>query len=166
MVLQEYGTEDQDLLHLWTSMRSVSIEFKNVVEDVFARRHLPSTFLYFAHDVVVWNLDDSNDVRKFYDWKVFKCLGIDEKKAVFTSGKPWGDSVLSESDASTQKDVRGLLVEPRHFVRVRGRINDTPLSGMTVDKDKRTLQVDWRQLFSIFFAEEKLFAKLLEKMVS
>lgn len=166
MVLHEYGTEDQNLLHLWTSIRLVSIEFKHVVEDVFAKRHLPSTFLYFAQDVVVWDLEDTNDVRKFYDWEAFGCLGVDEEKAVFASGKPWEDSILSELDARTQRDVRNLLVEPSHFVRVRGRINDTPLSGMTVDKDKRTLQVDWRQLFSIFFAEEKLFAKLLEKTVS
>ena len=39
-VLNQYDTDDPDLLHLWTSIRFVCLEFKQVIEHLFVKRHL------------------------------------------------------------------------------------------------------------------------------
>lgn len=52
---------------------------------------------------------------------------------------------------------------PKHIIRVGEQINDTPSPGLAVDLEHGTLEETWRQLFKMFFAEGKLYSKLLAK---
>ena len=46
-------------------------------------------------------------------------------------------------------------MKPYHQMSMRQRINHIPLPDLIVDVVDHTLALDWRQLFSRFFAEEK-----------
>lgn len=98
-----------------------------------------------------------------YESFAFLRLRPDGQQVVFSSGKPKEESILQHPDMTRGTNS---LVEPRHIVRVGGRTNDTPLPGLAVDVENGTLEVNWRQLFQIFFAEEKLYSKLFAKNVS
>ena len=47
------------------------------------------------------------------------------------------------------------MEKPYHQMSMRQRINHIPLPDLTVDVVEHTLALDWRQLFSRFFAQEK-----------
>lgn len=46
-------------------------------------------------------------------------------------------------------------MKPYHQMSMRQRINHIPLPDLIVDVVDHTLALDWRQLFSRFFTEEK-----------
>ncbi|CAF9910546.1 MAG: hypothetical protein ALECFALPRED_006681 [Alectoria fallacina] len=133
-VLNQYDTDDPDLLHLWTSIR-------------------------------FWRPNVNSNMAMLYSYESFIFLRLrpDGQNAVFSSGKPKEESVLQHPDMTSGTNS---LVEPRHIVRVGGRTNDTPLPGLAVDVENGSLEVNWRQLFQIFFAEEKLYSKLLARNLS
>lgn len=75
------------------------------------------------------------------------------------------ESVLQKLPVSTKEMGTGTeLMESRHFVRVGKMINDTPLPGLVVDRERGTLSIEWKRLFELFFAEEKLYRRLLTRM--
>ena len=47
------------------------------------------------------------------------------------------------------------MKKPYHQMSMRHRINYIPLPDLIVDVVEHTLALDWRQLLSRFFAEEK-----------
>ena len=47
------------------------------------------------------------------------------------------------------------MEKPYHQMSMRQRINHIPLPDLTVDVVEHTLALDWRQLFSRFFTQEK-----------
>ena len=47
IVLENYGNNLKDLIHLWTQCRQVSKQFKEDVENTFIKQHLPVVTIYF-----------------------------------------------------------------------------------------------------------------------
>ena len=56
----------------------------------------------------------------------------------------------------SQDLLRNMLDKPFHVVQIRKQVNDTYLLDLTVDDGKQTVTLDWRQLFSLFFAERRI----------
>ncbi|KAL9065820.1 MAG: hypothetical protein Q9161_007985 [Pseudevernia consocians] len=52
--------------------------------------------------------------------------------------------------------LRNMLDKPFHVVKIRKQVNDTYLLDLAVDDGKQTVTLDWRQLFSLFFAERRI----------
>ena len=59
-----------------------------------------------------------------------------------------------------------MLVKPTQVVIIRGHVGDIYLPGLQVDVEEMTMGFDWKTLFSLFFAEEKLSGKLHDRIVS
>ncbi|CAF9942953.1 MAG: hypothetical protein ALECFALPRED_010283 [Alectoria fallacina] len=164
-ILSHYDTKDPDLLHLWTSTRFVSLEFHQIIEDLFTRRHLNPVSIYFTniYGIALWN---TNTNKILYDWEGFGFLRLsaNRQRAIFSSGRPMAESLLQKLPVSTKEMGTGTeLIGLRHFVRVGGMINDTPLPGLVVDRERGTISIEWKRLFELFFAEEKLYRRLLTK---
>lgn len=51
-------------------------------------------------------------------------------------------------------------------MQIRKQVNDTYLADLTVDDGEQTVALDWRQLFSPFFAEEKKYYAVKVDQVS
>ena len=49
MVFGNFGTADEDLIHLWLDYRHVSKLFKNEVEHIFATNYVPKTSLWVGN---------------------------------------------------------------------------------------------------------------------
>ena len=164
-ILSHHDTKDPDLLHLWASTRFVSLEFHQTIENLFVKRHLNSVSIYFTniYGIAFWN---TNTNKIIYDWEGFGFLRVsaNRKRAIFSSGRPVAESVLQKLPVSTKEmGTRTELVESRHFVRVGEMINDTPLPGLVVDRERGTMSIEWKRLFELFLAEEKLYLRLLTK---
>lgn len=54
-----------------------------------------------------------------------------------------------------QQLLRNVMKTPYHEVRMHQRVKDMRLPDLVVSDREHTLALDWRQLFSRFFAEEK-----------
>ena len=54
-----------------------------------------------------------------------------------------------------QELLQNVMKKPYHQMSMRQRINHIPLPDLIVDVVEHTLALDWRQLLSGFFAEEK-----------
>ena len=71
---------------------------------------------------------------------------------------------LSEDDldyvfeALKQQDMlRNIVKKPFHVVQIRTQVNDTYLPDLIVDDQEQTVSLNWKQLFSLFFAEERKY---------
>jgi hypothetical protein len=53
-----------------------------------------------------------------------------------------------------------------HVIQVGRDVNDSPISGLVVDYTKMELSCKWKDLFSLFYGEEKVYLQLREKRVT
>lgn len=53
--------------------------------------------------------------------------------------------------------LRNMLKKPFQVVQIRKQVNDTYLPELIVDDREQTISLNWRQLFSLFFVEEKKY---------
>lgn len=61
-------------------------------------------------------------------------------------------------EALKHQDVlRNMLKKPFHVVQIRKQVNDTYLPDLIVDDQEQTVSLNWKQLFSLFFAEERKY---------
>lgn len=61
--------------------------------------------------------------------------------------------------------LRSMVISPEHTVGIGKEVNDVHLPGLFVDANLGRIEFDWKNLMSVFFAEEALFRKLLSRMV-
>lgn len=52
------------------------------------------------------------------------------------------------------------------IVHIRGFAHDIYIPDLKVDKKSREISLDWLKLFSLFFAEEKTYGKIMQQWVS
>lgn len=155
MILTYYTNDHNDLIHLWTACRRVSARFRYIVDDMFKTRILPSTELYFHRYLF-------DDEIVCHDTAFgFLHLSGGGQRAIYGHGLPTGDDLLQK--LATNEGTRVMLEEPFHTVRIAQRTTDVHLPNLGVDTNLGTIALDWRELFSIFFAEEKLSQTLFEQ---
>ena len=77
-------------------------------------------------------------------------------RAVFRCDRPF-DSHTSNlfQTLKDQELLQKVMKKPYHQMSIRQRINHIPLPDLTVDVVEHTLAMDWRQLFSRFFVQER-----------
>ena len=77
-------------------------------------------------------------------------------RAVFRCDRP-SDRYTSNlfKTLKDQELLQKVMMKPYHQMSMRQRINHIPLPDLIVDVVDHTLALDWRQLFSRFFTEEK-----------
>ena len=157
MILAQYTDDQNDLIHLWTACRRVSARFRYIVDGMFMSRILPSTELHFHR--YLFNITMTCHDTGFG----FLRLSSDGERAIYGHGLPTGDDLLER--LVTDNGTRAMLEEPFHTVRIGRKITDVHLPNPSVDINLGTIAVDWKALFSVFFAEEKLFQNILEQTV-
>ena len=65
-----------------------------------------------------------------------------------------------------EQATKNMLIKPCHIIQIGAYVNDTYLPGLMVDLEERTLHLDWKELFSLFFTEEKCFLTACQDWVS
>ena len=172
----------QDLVHLWTDCRHVCRQFRDDVERVFSIKHLPKTSITFdcgwsvsilkgrnpaEVDLGIWYNEDA------FGGKVnlrsiefgFDRLENDGEVAVFKN-KDSAEEFMSEIMQRVWYCINGSTIErPEHLVCFRRAVNDTDIPGVAVDKEQREIRLDWRAMYSEFFAEDKLTSYYFEQNV-
>ncbi|CAD6589886.1 MAG: hypothetical protein ASARMPREDX12_004065 [Alectoria sarmentosa] len=165
MIVRSYGNTTSDLTHLWTTCRLVSTEFKEVVESIFVKYHLPSTTLSFAFSSNPWSVNQNGRHYPFEQTGEFRFLTIspqDTRKAVFSSGRSF-DLLdhLGYLGVVRGRKYQRMLTRPRHAVKIADGVNDIHIPGMSVYSKRGTISFDWKALMSLFFAEEHLCQRIL-----
>ena len=93
----------------------------------------------------------------------FSHLSEDKTKATFT---------IDGCDEKYMPEVRARLAEavnhrfvaaPQYEVQIHRDVNDAPCPGLSLDRENLQLAFDWRGLYNIFFGEEQIYHKLLQK---
>lgn len=162
-------TEWLDLVHMWTECRQVSRMFRNQVEHVFQIVHIPKTKVLV--NLGDYHLDDGWPMN--YSLKninfCFDQLASDETRAIYKL------KLHERSQTKSSEIVRRLspggttaatpFVE-RVKIKIQGQINDTQLPSFTFDNQRLEIYIDWRGAFANFFAEEKLYNVLYDKMTA
>ncbi|KAI9714162.1 MAG: hypothetical protein M1812_006490 [Candelaria pacifica] len=162
-----YNTKDQ-LLYLWISCRPVSKFFKEEVEFIFRDRHLPKTFIQFQTDseYPFAGHDYGHEGEPQCEWALSHISQADRSIAIFIVNEK---SFIHQHSAVARRIMPQIideqewperLFEPQHIVQIRHEANDIGIPGLSVDYEKMEMSFSWRELYSNFFAEEKL-AKIL-----
>ena len=86
----------------------------------------------------------------------FEQFSEQRHRAVFRCDRP-SDSYTSNlfQALKDQELLQNVMTKPYYQMSMRHRINHIPLPDLIVDVVEHTLALDWRQLLSRFFAEEK-----------
>lgn len=91
-----------------------------------------------------------------------------KQKAIFAS-VPAGDRKTGPIDymARLVQDIsiEIMAMNPQHSVAIGNLVNDVHLPGFYVDAKLGTIEFDWTDFLSIFFAEEALFRRILSQLV-
>ena len=53
--------------------------------------------------------------------------------------------------------LKNMLIKPCHIVQIRDTVNDIYLPKFNVNSEEPSLRVDWKAMFSLFFAEGKQY---------
>ena len=175
---------DQDLVHLWLNYRLVSRLFKEEVEHVFAKRFISKTSLLISSGSSLyinrsWSFDESQSNIDTDTPSIRRDSAAGKKLSIsWWEGLSYGGSFTFEkfseqphravfrcdpSDSHTnlfqalkdQELLQNVMEKPYHQMSMRQRINRIPLPDLIVDVVEHTLELDWRHLFSRFFAQEK-----------
>ena len=86
----------------------------------------------------------------------FEKFSEQRRQAVFCYDRPSdGDTSNLFQTLKDQELLQKVMEKPYHQVSMRHRINHIPLPNLVVDVVEHTLALDWRQLLSRYFAEEK-----------
>ena len=164
-----------ELSYLWTTVRLVSKQFKDDVEDIFQTEHLPKTWLYLDNSEI-----DNLYVKLFFDTIQPRYPG----RAVFFSRldtnnreRQWDDvskkllarvgtGRLEDADKSVPESRMHLYTCPPGLfvVQVRGSVSDCAIPSLSLDVNPLRLELsfEWRDLFHRFFGERKMVRAVLD----
>lgn len=95
----------------------------------------------------------------------FDRLSVDGRTAFFN---------YSSSNEIDQDDIFSRIAEispevvndGNHIVRIRGLVHDIYIPDLKVDNTSKEVSFDWLNLFSLFFAEEKVYRGIMQRWVS
>ena len=107
-------------------------------------------------------MDNNVSLDSYFE---FSHLSEDNAQAIFKI-----DDTADKYKPEIRKRLRRVLevraIEaPQYEIRVHQDINDGPIPGLSVDYENLQLTCDWREMFSIFYGEEQIYHRLLNKWV-
>ncbi|KAK7184515.1 hypothetical protein DPSP01_013939 [Paraphaeosphaeria sporulosa] len=158
-----------DLTHLWTVCRNVSSQFRSYTEQVFAdsalrnmnidfhlekynlggkskRPEVPTTFARFVPGLKLENGDKD---------KALVCFQDHRKKSEIAGGRKKEYNRIMERWESNVNEWKPEM--PNYTVRIGNTVNDTELSGLSIDIATRQIEFNWRHTLTLFFREQALF---------
>jgi hypothetical protein len=94
-------------------------------------------------------------------------LSDDKTKALFKLEAGYED-VLEEFRTRLQHCIAGMgheFGETHHLIQIRCDVTDGPIPGLFLDLNKLEFSCDWREFFTVFYGEQRLYHKLLAAWV-
>ncbi|MCJ1470416.1 hypothetical protein MMC07_009061 [Pseudocyphellaria aurata] len=178
-----------DLAYQWTECRNISRQFRQAVEREFAAKHLPKTSVQFnlgknhmssrafsyisespddeARSGILLSDDGSSRVQALFS---FNRLSNDRKTAFFRcscSDTRSQDIVFDCIDELFFDCIDELspdaLNDASLIVQIRYYVHDIYIADLKVHKSSKEISFDWQDLFSLFFAEEKAYGKIMQR---
>ncbi|KAF9003736.1 hypothetical protein BDZ89DRAFT_1145975 [Hymenopellis radicata] len=142
----------KDLTFLWTTCRAVSRDFRDAVDLVFIRHHLPKTYLAADMGLSASFSFDSLDPSD-------PAIALFKDKDCDADLRP---KVIRRLKDRFDDEFGNVCHAPRIVVQVRRLANDTPICDMKPDWDTLSLTANWKKMFSEFFAEEKAYHRSMQ----
>ena len=161
-----------ELSYLWTTVRLVSKQFKDDVEDIFRTEHLPKSWLYLdnseIYDLYVKLYFDT--IQSRYPGRAVFTSRLDRRHQWDDVSKPLlarvGTSRLGDADRSVPESrMRLYTCRPGLFVvQVRGSLCDCAIPSLNFSVNPLRLKIsfEWRYLFHQFFGERKMVRAVLD----
>lgn len=94
-----------------------------------------------------------------------KCFSDNPKLAVFQGIEHDGDLRKTQGEKISDAIDAATVEEPVPYVQFRRQVHDTEVPGMKFDPETLQLELDWRGMFSAFFAEEKRYDRMMRGWV-
>ncbi|OCK82373.1 hypothetical protein K432DRAFT_424204 [Lepidopterella palustris CBS 459.81] len=145
-----------DLNHLWSTCRQVSSTFQAYVDQVFAEKHLRTTYIDF--NLEIYNLGGKGrrpEIPTTFDrFSENKVLVYFKDKR---DGGAFGSTEMMEkSKARWDDQIKSCKAEcPHYTIRIGRHVNDTALPGLALDVEEREVSFEWRGMLHAFFREEE-----------
>lgn len=168
-------TYHTDLTHLWAECRHVSSLFRAYTEQAFADSVIRNTYIDFHLEK--YNLGGKSkrpEVPTSYSQfqlglklengerdKAVVCFRDHRRISEVAGGRRKEYNRIMERWESNVREWKPQM--PNYTVRIGTIVNDTELPGLSVDITSREIQFDWRQMFTLFFREQKLLQILRSK---
>ncbi len=171
--------QHDDLVHLWTDCRHVCRQFKDDIERVFRIKHLTKTTISFdcgrsTLKRLKMNLADAV-AGVWYNPEAFggkvnlRCISFglgrleNEGETAVFSIEDCAEEYMSEIMRRVSYCIATSSIEhPGHIVTFRRASNDTEVTDLVVDERSREIRLNWRAIFSQFFAEDKLHSYYMQ----
>lgn len=183
----EQSNDTDGLKYIWVNCRQVSSQFRAVVDEMFINKHLPTTWFELHQGRISKKLalnqdpveDEVNNElgARFLPSSVpflerigveyhFSRMSDDRRLAIFRATSSDQRLIRPRLADLVNQTRPSRLNNSRHLVYVGKEVNDIfiPLRWITADKPE--FAVDWEELYSVFFAEEKLYSTLATRNVS
>lgn len=78
------------------------------------------------------------------------------------SGEIDQDLIFDRIDELSPDEIN----DGHQLVRIRSSVHDIYIPDLEVDKTSKEISLNWRNLFSIFFAEEMMYNRIMQRWVS
>lgn len=170
-VISQGFAEESDLVFLWTALRNVNHQFRDLVQDYVRKNQLKRTYItYRIQGDTPGNDDDDSGL-----W--LTCRGVDLENpsvAVFTYDKEMS-SVPASSEHRLERLQDKLRTHPPndwayppHMLAVERYVNDTELCGFNLvatEKEGFEVRITWTDTFTRLLTEEKLRQSMSRRWV-
>lgn len=95
----------------------------------------------------------------------FDRLSVDGRTAFFKySGS---DEIAQDMIFSRITEISPEVVnDGNHIIQIRSLVHDIYIPDLKVDSTSKEVSFDWLNLFSLFFAEEKVYRGIMQRWVS
>ncbi len=148
IVFENYGSNLEDLIYLWTQCCQVSKQLKRDVENTLIRQHLPAITLTIGFQRRV-----SYSTCDFFETEY---IGVseDRKTALFSAPAASQKEILNKTQMTKgQIHYWGL----HHYAYTRALTNRVPIPCCFVLKDEGELvfRTDWQKLLDAILQEGK-----------
>jgi hypothetical protein len=164
-----------DLAHLWIACRRVSSTLRACVEYAFGEHFLkdvhidyqlekynlggrskrPEVATTFArrgkgeHKEIAWFKDDRPEMS------TAKGMGLKAQEQYRKVTRRWEENV---------KNWKAEM--PNYTIWIGDMVNDTELPGLSIDVERREIQVEWRKMLQLFFREYERFQTMKAEFTS
>ncbi|PVH93793.1 hypothetical protein DM02DRAFT_694939 [Periconia macrospinosa] len=170
-------TFNTDLTHLWTRCRHVSHSFRAYTEYVFSNRVIRDTYIDFHLEK--YNLGgkgkrpeiptsfshfekkkDEKHVVHFTDKRTKSQIVSGMKKEYVKIMDRWRSNVTTRKPQLPNYTIHIDNSSSSSSSNHTPLVNDTALPDLTIDIQRRSVSFDWREMYTLFFREQALFAHL------
>ena len=159
-VLQNYGNNIEDLIHLWTQCRQVSKQFKEDVENTFIKQHLPAITVKSRTQI-----DEHSQFCYFVVFVETEYIGVSEDRqtALFSESDPYRKQLWTKWIKMSMR----VYLKSKPHVQFRELTLDMeiPRSFVLSEEEGIVFEIEWKSLLKDILKEGMKCCKYRDRKV-